>query len=105
MKTTLWPAASTLINENINIPCKSMKAIILLFINTTRKDNKEYIYPNITKGKLTIEGLLNQVYSQGIPKSQSYDEAKRLLRLKLGMDKFMTPEKFYEDKFVPVIDL
>ena len=53
-----------------------MKAVVLLFTNTTRKDSKEYIYPNITKVKLTIKGVPNQVYSQGIPKSQFYDEAE-----------------------------
>ena len=31
MKTVVWAAASTLMNENINIPRKSMKAIVLLF--------------------------------------------------------------------------
>ena len=31
MKTTVWAAASTLINENISIPRKSMKAIVMLF--------------------------------------------------------------------------
>ena len=105
MKTTVWIAASTLINENINIPRKSMKAVVLLFTNTTRKDSEEYIYPNITEVKLTIEGVPNQVYSQGIPKSRFYDEAKRLLGSKLGMDEFMTPEKFYKDKFALVIAL
>ena len=82
-----------------------MKAVVLLFTNTTRKDSEEYIYPNITEVKLTIEGVPNQVYSQGIPKSRFYDEAKRLLGSKLGMDEFMTPEKFYKDKFALVIDL
>ena len=70
----------------------SMKAVILLFTNTTRRDSKEYIYPNITKVKLTIEGVPNEVHSQGIPKSRFYNKAKRLPGLKLGMDEFMTPE-------------
>ena len=105
MKTVLWTASSTLINESINIPCKSVKAIVLLFTNTTRKDREEFLYPNITSVKLTIEGVPNQVYSQGIPKSRLYDEAKRLFGSKNGMDQFMTLEKFYKDKFALVIDL
>ena len=64
MKTTVWAASSTLINENVNIPHKSMRAIVLLFTNTTRKDSKEFPYPNITKVKLTIEGIPNKVYLQ-----------------------------------------
>ena len=91
MQTSVWDASSTLIDENINIPSKSMKAVVLLFTNTTKKDSEEFIYPNITKVKLTIEGVPNQIYSQGIPKSRFYDEAKRLLRSKDVRDEFITP--------------
>ena len=68
MKTVVWAAASTLINENINIPHKSMKAVVLLFTNTTRSDSEEFINPNITSINITIKGVPNQVYSEGIPK-------------------------------------
>ena len=77
MKTTVWDASSTLINKNINNPHKSMKAIILVFTNTTRKDSEEYIYPNITKVNISIEGVSNILCLKGIPKSRFYDEAKR----------------------------
>ena len=105
MKATVWTAASTLINENINIPKKSMKAVVLLFTKTSRSDSEEFIYPNITKVKVTIEGAPTEVYSQGIPKERFYDEAKRLLGNKMEKDEFMKPQKFYKDKFALVIDL
>ena len=105
MKTISWAAASTLINENIIIPRKSMKAIVLLFTSTTRKDSEEFLYPNITEVKLTIEGVPNQVYSQGIPKSRFYDERTRLFGSKEYMDQFMTSQQFYKDKFALVINL
>ena len=105
MKTTVWAAASTLINENITIPRKSMKAIVMLFTNTTRKDSEEFVYPNISEVKLIIEGVPNQVYSKGITKSRFYDEAKRLFGSKDERDQFITPQKFYKDKFALVIDL
>ena len=54
--------------------------------------------------KLTIEGVANSVYSQGIPSNRFYDEA-RLFGEKEGKDQFMTVEKFYKDKFALVIDL
>ena len=82
-----------------------MKAVVLLFTTTSRKDSEEFLYPNITEVKLTIEGVPNQVYSQGIPKSQFYDEAKRLLGSKDETDEFITPQRFYKDKFALVIDL
>ena len=105
MKTVPWAASSTLINENINIPRKSMKAVVLLFTKTSRIDSEEFLYPNITEVKITIEGVPNQVYSQGIKKSRFYDEAMRLFGSKDEKDQFMTPQKFYKDKFALVIDL
>ena len=39
MKTVTWSPASTLINENIDIPRKSKKAIVLLFTKTSRIDS------------------------------------------------------------------
>ena len=98
MKTVVWAAASTLMNENINIPRKSMKAIVLLSIKQSRVDSEEYIYPNITEMKLIIEGVPNSVYCQGIPSNRFYGE-------KEGKDQFMTVEKFYKDKLALVIDL
>ena len=74
MKTVLWPAASTLPNENINVPRKSMRAVVLLFTKPVRTDSEEFVYPNINKVKITIEGVPNVLYSQGVPKSRFYDE-------------------------------
>ena len=76
MKTTVWAAASTLINENINITRKSMKAVVLLFAKTSRKDSEEFLYPNITEVKLTIEGVPNKVYSKGIQNPGSTTKPK-----------------------------
>ena len=100
-----WAASSTVINELINVPRKSMKAIVMLFIKNNRTDSEEFIYPNITEVKLQIEGVPGQVYSQGIKKSRFYEEAMRLFGSKDERDEFMTPQKFYKDKFAWVIDL
>ena len=94
MKTVVWTAASTLLNENINIPRKSMRSIVLLFTKQSRIDSEVYLYPNITEVKLTIEGVPNNVYSQGIPNSRFYEEAKRLFGHKDIKDQFRTVEKF-----------
>ena len=45
MKTVVWAAASTLLNENINMPRKSMRSIVLLFTKQSRSDSEEYLYP------------------------------------------------------------
>ena len=105
MKTTIWLADSTLINENINVPRKSMRGIVILFTKAATTDSEEFVYSNITQVKLTIEGVPNVVYSQGIPKLPFYDEAKRFFGTQDLKDQFMTIEKFYKDKFTFVIDL
>ena len=92
-------------HKNINIPRKSLRSIVLLFTKGTRSDSEEYLHPNITEIKLTIEGVPNSVYSQGIPNSRFYEEAKRLFSQKKVKDQFMTVAKFYKDKFALVIDL
>ena len=77
----------------------------MLFTKTSRTDSEEFVYPNISEVKLTIEGVPNQVYSQGITKSRFHDEAMRLFESKDERDQFMTPQKFYKDKFALIIDL
>jgi hypothetical protein len=104
MKKTEWSKDSTIINETINVPCRSMKAIVILFTNKTKTDSEEYIYPNIEKVRVTIEGVPNAVYCQGIPKTGLYEEARRLF----GTDEIrhQTLTGFFKDKkFALVIDL
>ena len=48
-----------------------MKAIVCLFSKTTsRTDSEKYLYPNIENVKVTIEGVPNSVYNQGLPKNR-----------------------------------
>ena len=66
MKTIILNANDTLVNENVNLPRKSMKAIVLLFNKSAVTDSEEFVYPNIDSAKITIEGVPNAIYSQGI---------------------------------------
>ena len=103
MKTTEWNKDSTTVNETINLPRKSMTAIVLLFRNKNVTDSKQFVYQNIESVKITIEGIPNSVYSQGIPKSRFFEEANRLF--KYNEEKNMTLCDFFKDKFALVIDL
>ena len=49
MKTTEWDKDSTLVNETINLPRRSMKAVVLLFKSKTPAGSEEYVYPNIRR--------------------------------------------------------
>ena len=70
--------SNTLWNINLNVPARSMKSILMLFENVAsqqpfaRSNN-----PQITKVEVTIEGIPNKLYSQGIRAYQMWDEAKK----------------------------
>ena len=51
MKTTVWDKVTVLVNENINLPRKSMKAIVCLLSKTSSpNDPEEYLqYIQISK--------------------------------------------------------
>ena len=106
MKTVEWDKDATLHNETINIPRKSMKAIVLLFRNKTITDSEEFLYPNISEVKISIEGIPNSIYSQGLPKNRFFEEAFRIFhRGYESCESVMTLEKFYKDAFALVVDL
>ena len=74
--------SNTLWNINLNVPARSMKAILMLFDNVAAQQpfarNTEAFYnPQVTKVEVTIEGNPNQLYSQGMRANQMWDEAKK----------------------------
>ncbi|CAB4008212.1 Hypothetical predicted protein [Paramuricea clavata] len=104
MKKTEWDKNSTIVNETINVPRRSMKAVVMLFTEKTSTDSEEYIFPNIEKVKVTIEGVPNVIYSQGMTKTRMYEEAKRLFGTDTNSQQNLI--KFYKDKkFALVLDL
>ena len=63
--------SNTLWNINLNIPARSMKGILMFFENVAAQQssacNTEAFYnPQITKVEVTIEGIPNQLCSQGM---------------------------------------
>jgi hypothetical protein len=64
-------------NINLNIPMLSCKGIMMIFEKSDpwERDTERYYNPKITKVEATIEGLSNQLYSQGMRKHQQWDEA------------------------------
>ena len=77
----------------------TLEAIVLLFTKQTIVGCEEFIYPNITEASVTVDSVPNQIYSQGLKKSRFYEEAQRFFGSKNEMDQYVTPQKFYKDKF------
>ena len=68
--------SDTMWNWSFNMPCKSLKGILVLFEEEVRHTrHKQVLQSQNTKVSVTIEGKPNQLYSQGMRSSEQYDEA------------------------------
>ena len=63
--------SDTLWNINLNVPARSMKGILMTSLVILR--------PFTTLVEVTIEGIPNQLYSQGMRAYQQWDEARKFL--------------------------
>ena len=82
-----------------------MKAVVLLFRNKTVTDSEQFVYPNITDVKISVEGVPNSIYSQGMPK-RFFEEAFRIFHGGYdSSDSVMSIKKFHKDSFALCIDL
>ena len=62
--------------------------------------------PIITEVKISVEGVPNSVYSQGMPKRKFFEEAFRIFHGGYeNSDAVMSIEKFYKDSFALCVDL
>ena len=69
--------SDTMWNWSFNMPCKSLKGILVLVEEEKSyvRDMSKYYNPKIQKVSVTIEGKPNQLYSQGMRSFGQYDEA------------------------------
>ena len=109
LRTLEWIKDSTRQTIDINIPRKSMTAIILLFTKRGSTDSEEFLFPNLTLVDVSIEGVSNAVYNRGLAKRDMYAEAVRFFGSSV-CDKYLgskcvSERKYYTDKFACVIDL
>jgi len=76
----VYDKSDTLWNINLNVPARSMKGILMLFEDPAAgfaRDTEAFYNPKITKVDVTIEGVPNQLYSQGLRSYQQWGEAKK----------------------------
>ena len=77
LKTLDWGKDSTREVIDVNIPRRSMKAIVLLGKKKNATDSEEFVNSEINRVKVTIEDSPTSVYSQRLVRSNVYDEARR----------------------------
>ena len=92
-------------NLLVNPQRRSLKGILLLFIvpyNPGARDTKNYFNPDITNVEVTINGIPNRVYNNGIKGHDMWHEASRLFSTKsekqsapnMTLSKYLTGNKF-----------
>lgn len=74
--------SDTLWNINLNVPARSMKGILMLFEYVAApaafaRHTEAFFNPQITKVEVTIEGVPNQLFSQGMRAHQMWDETRK----------------------------
>ena len=71
--------SDTMWNWSFNIPCKSLKGILVLFEEEKPyvRDTSKFYNPKIQKVSVTVEGKPNQLYAQGKGLIEQYDETHK----------------------------
>ena len=108
LKTLPWAKGNTREVIDINIPRRSMKAVVLLFTEKGAGDSEHFPFPNLTQVDVTVEGNPNDIYSRGLAKRDMYREAVRFFNSD-DCEKYLgttciSRRKYYTDKFACVID-
>ena len=91
------------LNLRVNPQRRSLKGILLLCINPQAAgtlDTEHYFNPDITKVKVTVNGVPNRVYNEGISGSDMWKELTRYFnpstngRPNMTLTKYLTANKF-----------
>ena len=97
------------INIRVNAQRRSLKGILLLFIEPYvggTRDFKKYVFPDLKKVKVTVNGTPNMLYNDGIQSEDIWAEVSRFFMKEKHKPQFMNLQKFYtDDKFGLLIDL
>ena len=95
--------SDTHLNLRVNPQRRSLKGILLLFINpftAGTRDTEQYFNPDITKVKVTVNGVPNRVCNEGLNGSDMWQELTRHFkpstdgRPNMTLAKYLTSNKF-----------
>ena len=99
----------TRINIKVHAQRRSMKGILLLFVEpytAGTRDSEKYIFPDLKKISVTINGSPNMLYNNGFENQDIWSEVSRFFMKEKYKPQHMTLERFYtKNKFGLLIDL
>ena len=91
-----------LITQTVNIPRRSLTGLLLLFVKpfeAGKRDSEAFHNPNITRVSVSVNGVPNKVYSQGLDPAAIYGEVTRRFQ------DFVSPTDFFKDKYALWVDM
>ena len=101
--------SDTHLNLRVNPQRRSLKGILLLFINSFTpgaQDTEHFFNPDITEVKVTVNGVPNRVYNEGLSGSDMWQELTRHFKPSTNGRPNMTLAKYLaSNKFGLWIDL
>ena len=102
-------SSETRINIKVDAQRRSMKGILLLFVEpytAGTRDSEKYIFPDLTKVRVTINGSPNMLYNEDIESQDIWSEVSRFFMKEKYKPQHITLERFYtKNKFALLIDL
>ena len=98
----------SVINEQINVPRRSMTGNTITFYRKTQQQEteilKNFVNPDIKSVQINIDGVPNMLYSKGMLPTDQWESIKQ--RFPRSLESEVTETKFYtEDKFALWVDL
>ena len=97
------------INIKVDAQRRSMKGVLLLFVEpyvAGTRDSEKYIFPDLKKISVTVNGSPNMLYNNGIESQDIWSEVSRFFMKDESKPQHMTLEKFYTgNKFGLLIDM
>ena len=97
------------LNIKVNAQRRSLKAILLLFTelyNAGARDSEKYVFPDLKKVKVTINGSPSMLYNEGIVSTDLWREARRFFVREKNKTEHMNLKLFLAgDRFGLLIDL
>ena len=77
---SILKGTSTKISVNMNSQRRSLKAILILFTEpyiAGARDSEKYVFPDLTKVYVTINGMSSMIYRDGLVPSDFWEEVNR----------------------------
>ena len=95
--------SDTRLNLRVNLQRRSLKGILLLFVDpytAGKRDSESYFNPDITKVKVTVNGVPDRIYNEGISGTDMWNELTRYFNPhkrgspNMTLTKYLTGNKF-----------